>query len=74
MVVKDIDSARCGIANLKTTYSEDTYFCCEVDTYTEMLKAKLLDLKGHNPELFAPEKVPHPPEAKPNAKNIKKDN
>ena len=73
IVVKDIEGARAGITNLKTTYSEDTYFCCEVDTYTETLRAKLMDLKSHNPELFAGDKVPHPPEARPNAKNIKKD-
>ena len=74
VVVKDIDNARSGIANLKTTYSEDTYFCCEVDTYTEMLKAKLLDLKCQSPDLFVSEKTPHPPDVKPNGKNIKKDN
>lgn len=73
VVVKDIDNARAGIANLKTTYSDDTYFCCEVDTYTETLKAKLMDLKTQNPDLFVVEKSPHPPDCRPNAKNIKKD-
>ena len=55
VVVKDIDGARAGIANLKTTYSEDTYFCCEVDTYSETLKAKLMAIKSHNPDLFVVE-------------------
>ena len=73
-VVRDIDAARNGITNLKTTYSDDTYFCCEVDTYTEMIKAKLLDLKGANGDLFVAEKnTPHPPDVKPNPRNIKKD-
>lgn len=74
VVVRDIDAARNGIVNLKTTYSDDTYFCCEVDTYTEMIKAKLLDLKAANADLFVAEKSgPHPPDTKPNTRNIKKD-
>ena len=74
VVVRDIDAARNGIVNLKTTYSDDTYFCCEVDTYTEMIKAKLLDLKAANADLFVTEKSgPHPPDTKPNTRNIKKD-
>ena len=44
-IVKDITNAKIGINNLKTTYSDDTYFCCSVDTFVETITAKLLDRK-----------------------------
>ena len=71
-IVKDIDNAKHGIANLKTTYSDDTYFCCEVDTYTETIKARLLDLQNQHPELFIPDKTPIPPKRPSDPKDIKK--
>jgi hypothetical protein len=51
-VVRDIGSAKVGINNLKTTYSEDTFFCCSVDTYVQTIDAKLLDIRGKQPALF----------------------
>ena len=41
-----------GINNLKTTYSDDTFFCCSIDTYVQTIKAKLTQLQTSNPELF----------------------
>ena len=54
-IVKDITNAKIGINNLKTTYSDDTYFCCSVDTFVETITAKLLDLKDKRPEIFVVE-------------------
>ena len=67
------DDFKNGINNLKTTYSDDTYFCCEVDTYVETMTAKLMDLKATNPDLFKveDEKKPQPPLVRPSEKKIK---
>ena len=72
-IVKDLNLAKNGINNLKTTYSDDTYFCCEVDTYVETMTAKLMDLKATNPDLFKveDEKKPQPPLVRPSEKKIK---
>jgi len=35
-----------GIRGLKGTYNEDTYFCCGIDTYIELIEAKLLELES----------------------------
>ena len=51
-IIRDIDLAKNGISNLKTTYSDDAYFCCGVDTYIETINAKLLDLKDRHEDLF----------------------
>ncbi len=51
-IIRDISLAKVGINNLKTTYSEDTFFCCSVDTYVETINAKLMDIKGKLPNLF----------------------
>ncbi|MHA2083700.1 MAG: hypothetical protein ACXABD_08090 [Candidatus Thorarchaeota archaeon] len=51
-IIRDIGLAKIGINNLKTTYSEDTFFCCSVDTYVTTVNARLLDLKGKLPALF----------------------
>ena len=39
----EVRSALKGIRILKSTYNEDTYFCCGIDTYIELIEAKLLD-------------------------------
>ena len=51
-IIRDISLAKIGINNLKTTYSEDTFFCCSVDTYVETMNAKLMDIRGKLPNLF----------------------
>jgi len=51
-MVIDINKARNGIANLKTTYSDDTFFCCGIDTYMETIVARLSELKTKHVELF----------------------
>ena len=54
-IIRDISSAKIGINNLKTTYSDDTYFCCSVDTFVQTITAKLLDLKDKRPNIFVEE-------------------
>ena len=56
-IIRDISLAKVGINNLKTTYSEDTFFCCSVDTYVETMNAKLMDIKGKLPNLFTEDDV-----------------
>lgn len=51
-IVSDIISSKNGIKNLKSTYVDDTYFCCGVDTYVQMIEAHMTDLKSKKPELF----------------------
>jgi hypothetical protein len=56
-IIRDIISAKIGINNLKTTYSEDTFFCCSVDTYVETMNAKLMDIKDKLPNLFTEDDI-----------------
>jgi len=51
-MIQDIIKANIGINNLKTTYSDDTYFCCGIDTYMETTKARLTEIKQKLPHLF----------------------
>ena len=51
-IVRDITASKNGINNLKTTYSDDTYFCCSVDTFVETISARLLDLRDKRPNIF----------------------
>ena len=51
-IVADINGAKRGIQNLKSTYDNDTYFCCGVDTYIQMIDAHMADLKSKQSDLF----------------------
>lgn len=51
-IVTDIIGAKKGIYNLKSTYTEDTFFCCGVDTYIQMIEAHMADLKSKHLDLF----------------------
>lgn len=51
-ILDDLLKAKEGINNLKTTYSDDTFFCCSIDTYIQSIKAKLSQLESTNPDLF----------------------
>ena len=37
---------------IQTTYSDDTYFCCSVDTFVETITARLLELRDKRPTIF----------------------
>jgi len=43
-----------GVRTLKGTYSEDTYYCCGIDTYIELIEACMLEYD--NEELTVGEK------------------
>ena len=51
-IVGDIIKSKQGIQNLKSTYGDDTYFCCGVDTYVQMINAHIADLKSKKGDLF----------------------
>ena len=51
-IVRDIIGAKKGIQNLKSTYTDDTFFCCGVDTYIQMIEAHMADLKSKHLDLF----------------------
>ena len=51
-IIGDIISSKKGIRNLKGTYADDTYFCCGVDTYIQMINAHITDVKSKHQELF----------------------
>ena len=52
-MIQDILKAKTGISNLKTTYSDDTFFCCGIDTYIESVKARIAELEQTSPDLFS---------------------
>tara|TARA_A100001011_G_C14218255_1_gene803054 strand:- start:530 stop:1006 length:477 start_codon:yes stop_codon:yes gene_type:complete len=54
-MIQDILKAKSGISNLKTTYSEDTFFCCGIDTYIESVKARIAELRKTSIDLFTNE-------------------
>ena len=53
-ILNDIRQAKIGITNLKTTYSDDTFFCCSIDTYVETLSAKLIDFETAHSNIIVP--------------------
>ena len=53
-ILSDIKQAKIGITNLKTTYSDDTFFCCSIDTYVETLSAKLVDFETVHANILLP--------------------
>ena len=40
-IVKDLRTASIGLQSLKSTYFDDTKFCCDIDTIIEHIAAKL---------------------------------
>ena len=51
-IIVDIIASKRGINALKSTYQEDTFFCCGVDTYIQMIEAHMIDLKSKHCDLF----------------------
>ena len=45
-IVQDLKTASIGLQNFKSTYFDDTNFCCDIDTIIEHIAAKL----SHYPE------------------------
>lgn len=43
-LLKDLEQSKKGLENLKTTYSEDVMFCCNMDSLIEMIDIKISDI------------------------------
>ena len=48
----DLLSAKSGITNLRTTYSDDVMFCCTLDTYSQSIDVRLAEFSEQNPSLI----------------------
>ena len=51
-IIVDIIASKRGINALKSTYQEDTFFCCGVDTYIQMIEAHISELRDKHSEVF----------------------
>ena len=51
-IIEDIIQSKKGISTLKSTYADDTYFCCGIDTYIQMIDAHISELKNTHPNVF----------------------
>ena len=51
-IIKDIANAKNGINNLKHTYTDDTMFCCSIETYLQTIDAKLTEYQEKYPGIF----------------------
>ena len=47
-VIKDLKSAATGLLNIKSTYINDTKFCCDIDTILEYITARLSQFDENN--------------------------
>ena len=43
-LLKDLEESKKGLENLKTTYSDDVMFCCNMDSLVEMIDIKISDI------------------------------
>ena len=48
----DIIGAKNGINNLRTTYCDDTMFCCTLDTYFQSIEVRMMEIQEQYPKLF----------------------
>ena len=44
-IIQDIEYSKIGIQNLKSTYQDDTMFCCSIETYLQTIDAKIDEYK-----------------------------
>ena len=51
-ILKDLNDSKVGIANLKHTYSDDVMFCSKIDTFLQIIDAKIIELQGKYYILF----------------------
>ena len=47
-IIKDLKSAATGLLNIKSTYINDTKFCCDIDTILEYITARLSQFDENN--------------------------
>jgi hypothetical protein len=43
-LIKDLHNCKGGLSNLKDTYISDIKFCCDMDTFLQLIDARLTDL------------------------------
>ena len=43
-MLDDLSAAKNGIKHLKTTYNDDTMFCAKIDTFIQIIDAKINEL------------------------------
>jgi hypothetical protein len=48
-LVEDLRNCKCGLVNLKETYTQDIKFCCDIDTLLQMIEAKLSESSSYIP-------------------------
>ena len=51
-ILKDLNNSKIGVANLKHTYSDDVMFCSKIDTFLQIIDAKIVELKGKYYTMF----------------------
>lgn len=51
-LMRDLETAKQGLSNLKVTYSEDTMFCCNLDTIIEFIDSNISEIKYKYSQLF----------------------
>ena len=45
-IMKDLESSKDGIRNLKITYNNDVMFCSKIDTFIQWVDAKLIEIRA----------------------------
>jgi len=45
-IMKDLESSKNGIRNLKITYNNDVMFCSKIDTFIQWVDAKLIEIRA----------------------------
>lgn len=43
-IIYDLKNAKSGLMNLKETYISDIKFCCDIDTFLQMIESKLSEI------------------------------
>lgn len=56
-IIEDISNAKSGINNLKHTYTDDTMFCCSIETYIQTIDAKLTEYQEKYPDIFKKQEI-----------------
>lgn len=47
VIMEEMRGALKGVRTLKGTYSEDTYYCCGIETYIELIEAEILEYEEY---------------------------
>jgi hypothetical protein len=64
LIIQDLIKAQTGILNLKSTYSEDVKFGCDLEILLQQIAARLAEIKKNYTGLFEPDPLQNTIEAK----------